>query len=88
MRSRRTTRAGRAWRFAADEWEAYQGVLPAKGSGLTSYIERFYNTLRQRGSRFVREAFSFSQKLANHIGAVWYFVHHYVHHYNAQLLPA
>jgi IS1 family transposase/transposase-like protein len=67
-----------------DEWEAYAAVLPSKRhcavgkeSGLTSYIERFNNTLRQRVSRLVRKALSFSKKVENHIGAIWYFIHHY-----------
>ncbi len=71
-----------------DDWEAYVGVFPEtrhriveKKSGLTNYIERFNNSLRQRLARFTRETLSFSKKLANHIGAIWYFVHHY----NAQL---
>lgn len=49
--------------FYTDAWEAYQGVLPStrhhvveKNSGLTSYIERFNNTLRQRISRLVRRS--------------------------------
>lgn len=74
--------------FYTDDWDAYQAVLPdnrhriaAKGSGLTNYIERFNSTLRQRASRFVRETLSFSKILANHIGALWFFIHHY----NAQL---
>lgn len=48
-----------------------------KESGLTSYIERFNNTLRQRVSRLVRRTLSFSKKLDNHIGAIWNFIHHY-----------
>lgn len=67
-----------------DFWEAYEQVLPStrhravgKESGLTSYIERLNNTLRQRIGRLVRKTLSFSKKLSNHIGAVWYFVHHY-----------
>lgn len=67
-----------------DFWEAYEQVLPskrhravAKDSGKTSYIERFNNTLRQRVSRLVRKTLSFSKSLDNHIGAVWYFLHHY-----------
>lgn len=67
-----------------DFWDAYQQVLPSsrhqsvsKGSGLTSLIERFNNTMRQRVGRWVRKTLSFSKKLSNHIGAVWYFVHHY-----------
>lgn len=72
-----------------DFWEAYEQVLPrcrhqavGKDSGKTSYIERFNNTLRQRVGRLVRKTLSFSKKVTNHIGAVWYFVHHY----NASLL--
>jgi insertion element IS1 protein InsB len=67
-----------------DFWEAYEQVLPSKRhqavgkeTGKTSYIERFNNTLRQRVGRLVRKALSFSKKLSNHIGAIWYFVHHY-----------
>ncbi|PPT08239.1 hypothetical protein CKA32_005719 [Geitlerinema sp. FC II] len=59
-------------------------VLPSKrhkavekDSGKTSYIERFNNTLRQHVSRLVRKTLYFSKKLENHIGAIWYFVHHY-----------
>lgn len=48
---------------------------------MTSYIERFNNTMRQRVGRLVRKTLSFSKKLSNHIGAVWDFVHHY----NAEL---
>jgi hypothetical protein len=40
-------------------------------------IERFNNTLRQRVSRLVRKILSFSKSLENHIGAIWYFIHHY-----------
>jgi hypothetical protein len=53
-----------------------------KEAGKTSYIERFNNTLRQRVSRLVRKTLSFSKSLENHIGAIWYFIHHY----NASLL--
>ncbi|MFM7546350.1 MAG: IS1 family transposase, partial [Synechococcales cyanobacterium] len=35
------------------------------------------NTFRQRIGRLVRKTLSFSKKLKNHIGAVWYFIHHY-----------
>ncbi len=34
-------------------------------------------TLRQRVSRMVRKTLSFSKNVANYIGAIWYFVHHY-----------
>ena len=67
-----------------DFWEAYAGISPAtrhravaKETGKTSLIERLNNTLRQRLSRLVRKTLSFSKKLENHIGAIWYFVHHY-----------
>jgi insertion element IS1 protein InsB len=67
-----------------DYWEAYETVIPAKrhravgkDSGLTSYIERFNNTLRQRVSRLVRKTLSFSKKLENHVGAIWNFIHEY-----------
>ena len=67
-----------------DFWESYAQVLPSKRhravgkeTGKTSLIERFNNTLRQRVGRLVRKTLSFSKKLSNHIGAIWYFVHHY-----------
>jgi insertion element IS1 protein InsB len=43
----------------------------------TNHIERFNNTLRQRVARLVRETLSFSKKLANHIGAIKFFLCHY-----------
>ena len=68
----------------SDQWEAYENVIPSnrhcavdKDSGLTSYIERLNNTLRQRISRLVRKTLSFSKKLENHIGAIWTFIHEY-----------
>ena len=42
-----------------------------------THIERFNNTLRQRVSRLVREALSFSKRLVNHIGAIKLFICHY-----------
>jgi len=67
-----------------DFWSSYETVLPSKRhravgkqSGQTNHIERFNCTLRQRVSRLVRKALSFSKKLANHVGAIWYFIHHY-----------
>ena len=67
-----------------DFWSAYGVVFPrqrhqavGKETGLTSYIERFNNTLRQRVSRLARKTLSFSKSLENHIGAIWYFVHYY-----------
>jgi insertion element IS1 protein InsB len=43
----------------------------------TNHLARFKNTLRQRVSRLVRETLSFSKKLAQHIGALQYFICHY-----------
>ena len=70
--------------FYTDGWEAYKGVIPAarhricaKSTGHTNQIERFNCTLRQRVSRLVRDGLSFSKKLANHIGAIKYFICHY-----------
>ncbi len=67
-----------------DFWSAYGTVFPqkrhkavGKETGLTNYIERFNNTMRQRISRLVRKTLSFSKKLSNHIGAIWYFIHEY-----------
>ena len=67
-----------------DFWAAYDEIFPEfrhrtvdKKSGKTNLIERFNCTLRQRISRLVRKTLSFSKKLENHIGAIWYFIHHY-----------
>lgn len=70
--------------FYTDQNAAYEGVIPAKQhravtkqSGKVNHLERFNCTLRQRVSRLVRKALSFSEKLANHIGAIKYFICHY-----------
>jgi len=70
--------------FHTDQYDVYKGVIPAeqhraitKQARKTNHIERFNNTLRQRVSRLVRETLSFSKKLANHIGAIKYFICHY-----------
>ena len=75
-----------------DFLQAYASVLPSKrhrpvdkASGKTSHIERLNNTFRQRCARLVRKTLSFSKKLANHIGALWYFIHHYNAHIVARL---
>jgi len=67
-----------------DFWSAYVDVFPStrhrpvgKESGKTTSIESFNCTMRQRISRLVRKTLSFSKKLTNHIGAIWYFIHHY-----------
>jgi insertion element IS1 protein InsB len=70
--------------FPTDPSAGSQGVMPAaqhraitKNARKTNHIERFNNTLRQRVSRLVRETLSGSKKLANHIGAIKYFICHY-----------
>jgi insertion element IS1 protein InsB len=69
--------------FYTDQSVVYAGVIPAaqhraisKLARKTNHIERFNTTLRQRVSRLVREALSFSKKLANHIGAIKLFICH------------
>jgi insertion element IS1 protein InsB len=42
-----------------------------------AHIERFNNTLRQRVYHLVRETLSFAKNLANHIGAIKFFICHY-----------
>ena len=70
--------------FHTDQYAVYKGVIPAeqhraitKKARKTNHIERCNNTLRQRVSRLVRETLSFSKKLANHLGAIKYFICHY-----------
>ena len=70
--------------FYADQYVVYTGVIPAaqhcpigKLARKTNHIERFNNTLRQRVSRLLRSALSFSKTLTNHIGAIKYFICHY-----------
>ena len=77
-----------------DFLQAYASVLPSKrhkavdkASGKTSHIERLNNTFRQRCSRLVRKTLSFSKKLANPIGAIWYFIHDYNARIRARLQP-
>ena len=69
--------------FYTDDWKAYRNVIPervhcvSKHRGKTNHIERFNGTMRQRVSRLVRKALSFSKKMENHIGAIKYFICHY-----------
>ena len=70
--------------FYTDSYQAYKGVIPqeqhkaiSKKARKTNRVERFNCTLRQRVSRLVRSALSFSKKLANHIGVIKYFISHY-----------
>ena len=67
--------------FYTDDWQAYKVVIPAERhhvvKGKVNHIERFNCTMRQRISRLVRKALSFSKKLSNHVGAIKYFICHY-----------
>src|SRR4030095_699093 len=79
--------------FYTDQYVVYEGVIPAaqhraitKLARKTNHVERCNNTLRQRVSRLVRETLSFSKKLANHIGAIKFFLCHY-HLTKAGALP-
>ncbi len=70
--------------FYTDQYVVYVGVIPAaqhhpigKLARKTTHIERFHNTLRQRVSRLVRSALSFSKKRDNRIGAIKYFICNY-----------
>jgi insertion element IS1 protein InsB len=70
--------------FYTDQYVVYGEVIPAaqhpaisKLVRKTNHIERFNNTLRQRVSRLVREALSFSKKLGNHIGTIKMFICHF-----------
>lgn len=69
--------------FCTDFWQSYNildadnHIAAGKDKGFTNHIERFNNTLRQRCSRLVRKALSFSKKIENHIGAIKYFICHY-----------
>ncbi len=64
------------WPYNAVKGKIVAGAV-GKETGQTYKIERFNATLRQRVARLVRKALSFSKTLENHIGAIWYFVHHY-----------
>jgi insertion element IS1 protein InsB len=67
-----------------DFWQSYKTVIPnkrhravGKETGQTNHIERLNNTFRQRIARLVRSSLSFSKKINNHVGAIWYFIHDY-----------
>lgn len=67
--------------FYTDQYTVYTGIIPtaqhhaiSKLARQTNHVERFNCTLRQRVSRLVRATLSFSKKLANHIGAIKYFI--------------
>jgi IS1 family transposase len=74
-----------------DCWAVYRTVIPStrhrpvgQETGLTNYVERLNNTLRQRMSRLVQRTLSFSKSLVNHEAAIW----RCIHHDNASLLIA
>jgi insertion element IS1 protein InsB len=69
--------------FYTDQYGVYEKVIPAaqhqaisKLARKTNHIDRFNHTLRQRVSRLVREAWSFSKQRTNHIGAMKLFICH------------
>ena len=71
--------------FYPDQYEVYKGVIPAerheaitKKAQKTNHIERFNNTLRQRVSRLVRATLAFSKNVENHMGAIRFFICHYI----------
>ena len=70
--------------FYTDCYEVYKGVIPSaqhraitKLARQANHVERFNCTLRQRVSRLVRSTLSFSKSLANHVGAIKYFICNY-----------
>lgn len=72
--------------FFTDFWKAYnilddeQHIAAGKNRGFVNHLERFNGTLRQRCSRLVRKALSFSKKQSNHVGAIKHFICHYNQH--------
>ena len=67
-----------------DFLKSYEAALPAeqhrasgKDAGQTNHIERLNCTIRQRVARLVRDTLSFSKKLANHVGAIGFFLFNY-----------
>lgn len=70
----------RACHSYSDFWGAYQRLLSSethqcvgKDSGETAHIERWYNTVRQRLSRYVRKTLSFSKSLKfHHLFTKWF----------------
>jgi insertion element IS1 protein InsB len=70
--------------FYTDQYAVYTGIIPSaqhhaisKLARNTNHAERFNCTLQQRVSRIVRATLAFSKNLANHIGAIKYFICHY-----------
>ncbi|WP_137761195.1 IS1 family transposase [Pontibacter sp. SGAir0037] len=69
--------------FFTDDWDAYKQVVPeqqhkpSKMKKDTNHAERFFSTIRQRCSRLVRKAMSFSKSLDRHLMAIRCFVANY-----------
>lgn len=66
----------------ADDFPSYgtvfrKGQLQQESKSQTTKIERINNTIRQRCSRLVRKALSFSKKWENHYLAIKYFLVNY-----------
>jgi IS1 family transposase len=80
-----------------DFWKAWQKAVPerqhlalGKDSGQTNHMERWYNTLRQRLSRFVRKTLSFSKSEAYHHMVLKWFIAEYnlqILHFWSSLTP-
>lgn len=69
--------------FFTDGWDAYKQVIPAERHRVsnrkrdTNHAERFFCSLRQRCSRLVRKALSFSKRLDRRLMAIRFFVANY-----------
>ena len=90
---KRPTRDREHAMFSTDQYAVHPRIIPAaqhhaisKLTRQTNPGERFNCTLRQRVSRLVRATLSFSKKLANHIGAIKYFICDYNLTHRAALL--
>jgi insertion element IS1 protein InsB len=55
-----------------DFWSAYNEVFPSK---------RHHSVGKESGKTSYIEPLSFSKKVENHLGAIWYFIHHSMHPY-------
>lgn len=71
----------------SDQYPVYDTVLPdhlhwskEKGSGATSHLERWNNTLRQRLARFVRKSLSFSKSdMMHRLMLEWFIIDYNLH---------
>lgn len=70
--------------ICTDEYAPYTAIIPQyqhhpspKGSGKTSHIERWNNSLRQRLSRFVRKNLAFSKSDEMHYLMLLFFILHH-----------